>query len=128
MSEGESLVGFVNHYYLFRFLVERGEAFPVRNYYFEPGDSGSIILVSAIGIMETSQNKTDAKRFIEFMLSEEAQQYFATKTFEYPMVEGIQTHDLIVPLSQIEVPSVDLAELADLQITLNLLIETGLIP
>ena len=39
-ADGEIDVGFVNHYYLFRFLAEEGEGFKARNYFPTGGDVG----------------------------------------------------------------------------------------
>ncbi|MEE8373358.1 MAG: iron ABC transporter substrate-binding protein [Dehalococcoidia bacterium] len=128
VGAGEIDVGFPNHYYLFRFLEEQGESFPARNYYLRDGGPGAVILVAGAGILETSQNKEDAERFLEFMLSLVAQQYFAGQTFEYPVVEGVTTHPLLKPLSEISSPEIDMADMADLKGTLKLLRETGVLP
>jgi iron(III) transport system substrate-binding protein len=127
-AAGEIDVGFVNHYYLFRFLAEQGESFPARNYHPRAGGPGAIIMVAGAGILETSRNKEAAERFLEFMLSPVAQQYFAGQTFEYPVVEGVRTHRLLKPLSELKSPEIDMADMADLKGTLNLLRETGILP
>jgi iron(III) transport system substrate-binding protein len=128
VGAGEIDAGFVNHYYLFRFLEEQGESFPARNYYLRGGGPGAVVLVAGAGILETSQNKGLAKRFLEFMLSQVAQQYFAGQTYEYPVVEGVNTHRLLKPLSEINSPEIDMADMVDLKGTLSLLRETGVLP
>ncbi|MDO8671287.1 MAG: iron ABC transporter substrate-binding protein, partial [Dehalococcoidia bacterium] len=120
VGDGEIEVGFVNHYYLFSFLKEKGESFPVRNYHPRSGDVGSMMNVAGAGVLTTAKNAKAAEKFVEYMLSKESQQYFADETFEYPLVEGIKTHPAIVPIAQIKLPKVDLAALADLQKTLKL--------
>ncbi|MFQ5878995.1 MAG: iron ABC transporter substrate-binding protein [Dehalococcoidia bacterium] len=125
---GEIDVGFPNHYYLFRFLQERGESFPARNYHLRAGGPGAVILVAGAGILETSKSKETGGRFLEFMLSPVAQQYFAGQTFEYPVVEGVKTNRLLKPLSEVNSPEIGLADLADLEGTLKLLRETGVLP
>ena len=128
VSEGEIDVGFVNHYYLFRFLAEEGEDFSARNYYLEGGDAGATMLVAGAGILDSAKNKENAERFLEFMLSTVAQQYFASQTFEYPLVEGVRIHRDLVPLSEIQVPDVDMSQLSDLEATVELLRDTGVLP
>jgi iron(III) transport system substrate-binding protein len=128
VGAGEIDVGFPNHYYLFRFLQERGESFPARNYHPRGGGPGGVILVAGTGVMETSKSKENAERFLRFMLSPVAQQYFAGRTFEYPVVEGVKTHRLLKPLSEITSPSIDLSDLTDLDGTLNLLRDAGVLP
>ena len=127
-ADGEIDVGFVNHYYLFRFLAEEGEGFKARNYYPTGGDVGATILVSGAGVLDSSNNEANAHRFIEFLLSTVSQQYFASQTFEYPLVEGVKTHPELIPLSEIDVPDVDLGSLQDLEGTLKLLRDTGIVP
>jgi iron(III) transport system substrate-binding protein len=77
-------------------------------------------------ILKTSKRQpTAAGRFIEFLLSEEAQRFFASETYEYPLVEGIEIDPLLRPLSEIETPELDLSRLDDLAGTLQLLQEAG---
>jgi len=121
---GEIEVGFVNHYYLFQLQEESGGDVPAANYYFQNGDPGSLVNVAGIGILNTADNTPEAQEFLEFMLSEEAQQYFADETFEYSLIEGVPINEELVPLSEIETPNADLGNLDDLQGTLDLLRET----
>ncbi len=128
VGNGEIDVGFTNHYYLFRFLEEQGGSFAARNYYFTDGGPASVLLVSGAGILQTSKNQENAQKFLEYMISETAQDYFANQTFEYPVIEGIDLHPLLKPLSDISIPSISISELADLRKTLSLLRDTGIVP
>ena len=85
-------------------------------------------MVSGAGVLATSKNKEVAGRFLEFMLSKVGQQYFAGQTFEYPLVEGINTPRSLVPLSDINRPGVLLTDLADLKGTQDLLSSAGVMP
>ena len=127
-ASGEIDVGFVNHYYLHRFLRERGEGFGARNHYLGAGGPGSLILVAGAAVLATSRNKENAEKFLRFMLSKVAQQYFAGQTFEYPLVDGVRTQGLLKPLQDIDHPQLDMAALADLKGTQRLLRELGIIP
>lgn len=124
---GEIEVGFVNHYYLFQALKERGGDVPARNYYLKNGDPGALVNVAGIGILNTTVRSDEAEQFLDFMLSEEAQQYFADDTFEYPLIEGVPPNEELVPLSEIEAPNINLGDLDDLEGTLDLLRETGVL-
>lgn len=53
VGAGEIDAGFVNHYYLYRFLQEEGDDFPARNYFLSDGGPGSLVMVSGAGILET---------------------------------------------------------------------------
>ena len=127
-AAGEIDVGMVNHYYLFRFLAEEGEDFPARNYHPRAGGPGATIMVAGAGILQSAENRVSAERFLEFMLSKVGQQYFAGQTYEYPLVEGIKTPRVLVPLADINHPTIPLKDLADLDGTLALLRETGVVP
>ena len=128
VGSGEVEVGFPNHYYLFTFLAQQGESFPVRNYHPRAGGPGAVILVSGAGILDTSRNKEAAQRFLDFALSPVAQQYFAGKTYEYPVVQGVTTHPLLKPLTDIKGPEIGMAQMSDLKGTLDQLRQTGVIP
>lgn len=127
VAAGEIDAGFVNHYYLFRFLAEQGEDFPARNYHPRSGDVGAMINVAGVGIVNTTDNKEAAEAFVRFLLRESSQQYFNTETNEYPLSANIELNPILVPLSQIQTPNVDLTNLEDLDGTLQLLQELGIL-
>ena len=127
VAAGEIDAGFVNHYYLFQFLAEEGEDFPVRNYHPRAGDVGAMVNVAGVGIVDTSDNKEAAEAFVRFLLRESSQQYFNTETNEYPLSANITLNPLLVPLNQIQTPNVDLTKLEDLEGTLQLLQELGIL-
>jgi len=127
VASGEIDVGFVNHYYLFQLRKERGEGVEARNHYFQNGDPGALVNAAGIGILNTTDNPAEAEEFLNFMLSEEAQRYFADETFEYPLIEGVPINEELIPLSEIETPNIDLSNLDDLEGTLDLLRETGVL-
>jgi len=128
VANGEVDVAFVNHYYLYRFLDEKGEGFKARNYYTGPGDAGSLVNIAGAGILETANSNDLAEQFLKYMLGTEAQQYFADETYEYPVIDGIAILDGLVPLSEVQPPDIDLSDLSDLNGTLDLLKETGALP
>ena len=77
-------MAFLNHYYLYRFLAERGEGFKARNYFFDNGDLGGLFLVSGAAVLKSSDNQEAAQTFVDYLLSEKAQEYFADHDHEYP--------------------------------------------
>ncbi|KKM12090.1 iron ABC transporter substrate-binding protein [Clostridiales bacterium PH28_bin88] len=127
VGKGEIDVGFVNHYYVFRIKAERGDNYPANIYYPRGGDPGALINVAGAGVLNSSKQKETAEKLIEYMLSDAAQQYFTDQTYEYPLVKGIKVRPDLVPLAQIETPDMDLSDLADLENTLKMLQETGVL-
>jgi iron(III) transport system substrate-binding protein len=128
-AAGEVDVGFVNHYYLHRFLAEEGEDFPARNYFLPGGGPGSLIMVSGAGILKEASNRDNAEKFLLFLLSVPGQQYFAAQTFEYPVIEGVAVPTLLPALAELDSEAIDipLADLADMQGTQDLLFDLGII-
>ncbi len=125
VASGEVEVALVNHYYLFQVKEERGQDLPAANHFFDGGDPGALVLAAGAGVLDTAENPEAGREFLEFALSDEAQQYFADETYEYPLVEGVEVNEELPPLSDLQSPQVDLSNLDDLGGTLELLQETG---
>lgn len=129
VANGEVDVGFVNHYYLYRFLAEQGDAFPARNQFLTGGGPGSLLMVSGAGILENAANADNAQRFIEYLLSPAGQAYFAAETFEYPLIDDVATAAGLPPLAELDALAADipLSDLTDLQGTQEMLLDLGII-
>ena len=127
VADGEVDVGLVNHYYLLEIAHQQGKNFKASNYYPRAGGPGALVMVSGVGILSTAKNKANAERFLEYMLSKEAQQWFAEVTFEYPLAPGVSGPAQAVPLEQINAPTIRQGELADLAGTQKLLRATGVL-
>lgn len=127
IAAGEIEAGLVNHYYALRQAAEVGDDYPVANHFFSGGDPGALINVAGVGILPTSSHPEEAAAFVEFLLSDSSQAYFATQTYEYPLVAGVPASDAVVPLDQIQSPAIDLSDLASLEETLDLLREAGIL-
>ena len=128
VANGEVQVAFLNHYYLYRFLAERGDSFKVKNYFFDNADLGGLSLVSGAAVLESSKNKDAAEKFIQWMLQPKAQEYLAKNDYEYPMLEGVPADPALPPLSSLTAPDVDLSDLGDLRGSLELMRKTGILP
>jgi iron(III) transport system substrate-binding protein len=128
VANGEVEVGFVNHYYLYQFLAEAGEGFTARNHYFDAADPGGLVNIAGVAVLGTSGNKEAAYDFIRYLLSPDAQAYFADETYEFPLVAGVETAVDLPPLDSIAQPDMDLSDLDDLRGTVQLLEDTGVLP
>ena len=128
VGRGEIDAGLVNHYYLNRFLAEHGQDFPARNYHTGPGDIGTLVNVAGAGILRTSEQTGAARRFLDFMLSEPAQRYYAETNTEYPLIAGVEGAPGLRSIADLQPPNIDLSDLWDLEGTLRLLRETGVLP
>lgn len=127
VAAGEVDVAFVNHYYLLQLLAEHGDDYPVAQKFFAGGDLGSLVNVAGVGRLAGTDQPAAVAAFIDFMLAEQAQRYFADASFEYPLIDGVAADGRLPELADIEAPGLDLSELADLQGTIELLRDVGAI-
>ena len=125
IAAAEVDVGFINHYYVAEARAEEGAGYPVDLHFPPNGDVGSLVNVAGAGILASSDDAAGAERFIEFVLGEESQRYFAEEVKEYPLIDGVEADPSLIPLERIEQPDVDLANLDDLRGTLSLIEESG---
>lgn len=128
IANGEVDFGLVNNYYLGRYIA-KDEEFPVAQAHFEAGDIGNLVLVAGAGIVEASDNKENAQKFIDFLLSPAAQQFITLQGNEYPVLSGIIPQATLESLDTVgEIsPKVDVNTLGDLDATLTLLRDAGLL-
>lgn len=127
VAAGVIEVGLVNHYYIWQLHAQEPDA-AVDVHFFPKGDIGSLVNVAGAAILKSSKNVEAAEKLIAYLLSEAGQTYFREKTYEYPLVEGIEAVEGLTPLKALETPAFDLSDLADLEGTLELLRETGVLP
>ncbi len=127
VAAGEVATGLVNNYYIYEISAEEGAQIPVANHFFPDGNIGSLVNISGLGILNTAANADGALALATYLLGEEAQTYFAESTFEYPMLAGVPTAPGLPPLAELDAPDIDLSSLADLEGTLALLAEVGLV-
>jgi len=124
IGRGEISVGLVNNYYLHRYQ-NADPAFPVAHHYTQ-NDAGSMVNIAGLAVVDTTDDQALAESFIDYMLSRDAQLYFATETYEYPLLNGTRVLGPQLTLDQLDTPDgLDLADIDDLEGTLNLLREVG---
>lgn len=113
---GEGSLAIINTYYLGKLLssnnaleVEAGKKvglfFPNQN------TTGTHINVSAIGVTKYAPNKANAQKFIEFLLSPEAQSLYAESNFEYPVNPAVQPSPLLQSWGAFKKDELDLGKL-----------------
>jgi iron(III) transport system substrate-binding protein len=125
VADGELAMGFANHYYIQRVLASRPNA-PISTG-FTQNDAGSIFNVAGACRMQASDRPEMADLLVRHLLSSEAQEYFAIRTFEYPLVEGVDPVGRLPPISELDVPNIDLSQLSDLEETIRLMRDVGVL-
>ena len=127
IASREIEAGFVNHYYLYQLKEQQPNA-PVANLFLGARDPGALINVAGAGILSTSSKSAAARRLIDFLLSPEAQRFFARSPgrAEYPLIATARPRVGLPPLAKIEGAKLNLGRLGpELRRTLELLSEVG---
>ena len=125
IADGEIAAGFANHYYIQRVLDGRPDA-PLATAFTE-GDAGSVFNVAGAAVVDTADDADMAANLVRHLLSAEAQEYFATTTFEYPLIPDVEPVGALPTIDELNPPQgLDLSELADIGPTIELLRDVGI--
>lgn len=111
---GECDVVLSNHYYFARMLAQGDAEAKARIGVVWPNQetNGTHVNVSGIGIVKTAPNAQNARRFVEFVLSDEAQKLIADQNFEYPVVDGVEASQIARDLGAFAADEVAIGEIA----------------
>lgn len=125
VAAGEIDAMITNHYYLYRIKAEQGPDTPIANHFLRNGRSGSLVNISAAGILSTAANRENADRFVAYLLSNAGQTHFAEENAEFPVVAGAPTPQDLPGITELAPPAIDFAQLADLEAAVTILQTTG---
>ena len=109
-ARGEIDVGLVNHYYNYRLAADAeaaGEEHRAANYDLSDEDIGSLLIITAATLTKNVANREAAQELVSYLLSPQAQTYFTTRTFEYPLAGGVAPNPVLPPLTALSIGSVD---------------------
>lgn len=125
LAAGEVDLGLLNHYYLLKFKAQKKD-FPVEQTTFaNQGDLGNLLFVAGAGVLQSSKQQALAQQFLNYLLTESSQKFFTENVYEYPVIKGIETLE-VTPAAE-AAPKVPYSELSDLDGTLKMLRELGLL-
>lgn len=126
VGRGEIALGLVNHYYNYR-AVEEDPNHAGLNHQLAADDPGSILIVTSAAKLAASEHGDEADQLIKFLLSESAQTFFATETYEYPLAAGVAPAPAIPPADFADVSGINFGELgSQLSATRDMIIDAGL--
>lgn len=77
---------------------------------FEGG--GTQVNISGASVARHAPNRAAAVRFLEYLVSDDAQKIYAEANYEYPVKPGAAVHPLIAALGTLKVDSLQLSEIA----------------
>lgn len=90
-----------------------GEAVKVVLPTFEGG--GTHVNVSGLALAKNAPNKANALKFMEFMVSDEAQRIHADDNSEYPVKDGVKINETIASFGPLKADAISIAEIAKLR-------------
>jgi len=94
LAAGQCDVGIVNTYYLAR-IISKNPKLPVKIFWADQSTTGTHVNISGAGVLNTSKNKIEARKFLEWLSSQEAQGLFADLNHEYPANPVVSANSLV---------------------------------
>lgn len=104
VAAGESKFAIANTYYYALMLSgkkgndQKLAAKKVKPFFPNQNNRGTHMNISGIGILTNAPNPLNAEKFIEFLLTSEAQKHIVDNTYEYPMIEGVNPSTLVAKM------------------------------
>ena len=128
VNAGEVDAALIYHYYYYGDQAKTGEnSKNVTPYYFKNQDPGAFVSVSGGGVLKSSKNAAAAQSFLKFITGKKGQEVLQKGTsFEYAVASGVPSNDKLVPLKELQAPTVDPAKLNSAKVT-ELMTQAGLL-
>jgi iron(III) transport system substrate-binding protein len=103
VAAGECAVALANTYYAVRLMksdkdADRAVAAKIGIVFPNQGDRGTHVNVSGAGALKHAPHRENAVRFLEYLLSPEAQALFASANNEYPIAPGVAADPVLARL------------------------------
>lgn len=118
VAAGQCDLAVVNTYYLGKMLTgseeEQAAAAKVSLFWPNQNDRGVHVNISGIGITAHAKHTELATKLIEFLLTEQAQQWYGNVNLEYPLHENIETNDILTAWGSFKADELNLDKLGEL--------------
>jgi iron(III) transport system substrate-binding protein len=128
VNAGEVDAALIYHYYYYGDQAKTGEnSNKVTPYFFKNQDPGAFVSISGGGVLKTSKNAAAAQAFLKFITGKKGQEVLQKGTsFEYAIASDVPANDKLVPLKELQAPTVDPAKLNSQKVT-DLMTKAGLL-
>ena len=128
VNAGEVDAALIYHYYYFGDQAKTGEnSQNVSQHYFKNQDPGAFVSVSGGGVLKSSKNPEAAQAFLTFITGKKGQEILQKGTsFEYAIASDVPANDKLVPLAELQAPTVDPAKLNSAKVS-ELMTAAGLL-
>lgn len=117
VAAGVGDIAISNTYYLARLLASEkpedraiGEKLGV--FFPNQDDRGTHVNISGAGVLKYAPNKDNAIKLLEFLVSPEAQRYFADISFEYPVNPAVKPHPVLAAFGEFKQDTLNAATFA----------------
>ena len=118
IASGQCDIALVNNYYLGKMLTSSNEAEvaaanTVKIFWPNQDGRGTHVNISGAAITASSKNKENALKLLEFLVSDDAQLWYAEKNLEYPIKPGIQASEILKSWGEFKADSLSLHKLGE---------------
>ncbi|WP_223466997.1 iron ABC transporter substrate-binding protein [Pseudomonas sp. GL-RE-26] len=128
VNAGQIDSGVIYHYYSLVDQSKTGEnSKNTALYYFKHKDPGAFVSISGGGVLASSKHKEQAQAFLKYITGKDGQAVLKNgKSFEYAVGKNAESNPKLVPLNQLDAPTVDASKL-DSKKAVELMTQAGLL-
>ncbi|AOT03396.1 iron ABC transporter substrate-binding protein [Arthrobacter sp. U41] len=128
VNAGEVDAALIYHYYYYGDQAKTGEnSKNVAPHYFKNQDPGAFVSVSGGGVLNSSKNAAAAQAFVKFITGKKGQEVLQKgDSFEYAIASDVPANEKLVPLAELQAPTVDPAKLNSAKVS-ELMTKAGLL-
>ena len=127
--EGVCDVAISNHYYMGKMATNEKKpeqkewAKAVNVQFLDQDGRGNHVNISGAAVIKGAKNRDNAVALLEFLASDMAQNMYATVNFEFPVKDGIKTHELVESWGSFKADTLSLEEIASHRTTATKLVD-----
>ena len=127
--EGVCDVAISNHYYMGKMATneekpeQKDWANAVNVQFLDQSGRGNHVNISGAAVIKGAKNRDNAVALLEFLAGDKAQNMYATVNFEFPVKDGIKTHELVESWGSFKSDSLSLEEIASHRTTATKLVD-----
>ncbi|WP_349733996.1 iron ABC transporter substrate-binding protein [Pseudomonas jessenii] len=128
VNAGQIDSGVIYHYYSLVDQSKTGEnSKNTALHYFRHKDPGAFVSISGGGVLASSKHQDQAQAFLKYITGKDGQAVLKNgKSFEYAVGKGAESNPKLVPLNQLDAPTVDASKL-DSKKAVELMTQAGLL-
>ena len=129
IHEGVCDVAISNHYYMGKMATnekkpeQKDWAKAVNVQFLDQDGRGNHVNISGAAVIKGAKNRDNAVALLEFLAGDMAQNMYATVNFEFPVKDGIKTHELVESWGSFKADTLSLEEIASHRTTATKLVD-----